>query len=122
MPQSPTAIRTYRIYFRDASNVVGRSYEADLASDDDAREHTLMLLNEQTIYPYADPLGALNLAVMIDGLDCGATGYAVTSPPGVTMAMAPLCTSVTHIAPSGPAASAYGPPSNETLRAALTPA
>jgi hypothetical protein len=34
--------------------VVGRSYEADLASDDDAREHTLMLLNEQTIYPYAE--------------------------------------------------------------------
>jgi hypothetical protein len=54
VPQSPTAIRTYRIYFRDASNVVGRSYEADLASDDEARENTVMLLNEQTIYPYAE--------------------------------------------------------------------
>ncbi len=61
-------------------------------------------------------------AVMIDGRDCGPTEYTVTSPPVVTRAIEPPCTSVTHIAPSGPAASEYGPPSIETLLAALTPA
>jgi hypothetical protein len=50
----PTAIRSYRIYLRDAHNVMGRSHEVDLASDDEARERALMLLNEQTIYPYAE--------------------------------------------------------------------
>src|SRR6476661_8129626 len=69
-----------------------------------------------------EPHCAMGPAVMIDGRDCGSTGYTVTSPPFVTRAIEPLCTSVTHIAPSGPAASAYGPPSIETLRAALTPA
>jgi hypothetical protein len=43
---------------------------------------------------------------MMDGRDPGATGYVVTSPVTVTRAMAPLWTSVTHSAPSGPAASA----------------
>jgi hypothetical protein len=38
----------------DHHPLAGRSYEADLASDDEAREHTLMLLNEETIYPYAE--------------------------------------------------------------------
>jgi hypothetical protein len=33
---------------------VARSHEVDLASDEEARDHALMMLNEQTIYPYAE--------------------------------------------------------------------
>jgi len=47
--------------------------------------------------------------------------YTVTSPPSETLAIEPLCTSVTHIARQGPR-DAYGPPSIATLSAALTPA
>jgi hypothetical protein len=54
MPQSPTAIRTYRIYLRDPSNVVGRAHEVDATSDEAARERALMMLNEQTAYTYAE--------------------------------------------------------------------
>ena len=38
----------------------------------------------------------------------------------LTRPIAPLCTSVTHSAPSDPAANAYGPPSSATLRATVT--
>lgn len=32
-----TAIRSYRIYFRDATNLLATSHDVDLGSDDDAR-------------------------------------------------------------------------------------
>ena len=35
--QSTTAIRSYRIYFRDARNSIAASHEVDLPSDDEAR-------------------------------------------------------------------------------------
>ena len=33
-----TAIRSYRIYLRDAENVLAQGHDVDLASDEDARE------------------------------------------------------------------------------------
>ena len=53
MPQS-AVIRTYRIYLRDDRNVLGRSHELDFASDEAARERALTMLNEQTVYAYAE--------------------------------------------------------------------
>jgi hypothetical protein len=54
MAQTPFAIRSYRIYFRDARNVLSLSHDVDLPSDEAARDHALMLLSRQTIYPYAE--------------------------------------------------------------------
>jgi hypothetical protein len=46
-----TAIRSYRLYFRDASNSLSPPHEADLASDDEARELAALMLSEQVVYP-----------------------------------------------------------------------
>ena len=46
-----TAIRTYRLYFRDASNSLSPPHEADLASEDEARELAARMLSEQVVYP-----------------------------------------------------------------------
>jgi hypothetical protein len=54
VPQSPTVIRTYRIHLRDARNVLGRSHDVDLASDEAARDRARRILDEQTIYSYAE--------------------------------------------------------------------
>ena len=53
MPQS-AVIRTYRIYLRDDSSVLGRSLEIHSASDEAASERALAMLNEQTVYAYAE--------------------------------------------------------------------
>jgi hypothetical protein len=53
--QSTTiAIRSYRIYLRDAENVLAKGHDADLASDEDARELAALMLNERTAYPCAE--------------------------------------------------------------------
>jgi hypothetical protein len=49
--QSTTAIRSYRIYLRDAENVLARSHEVELASDEEARGLATRMLGEQTTYP-----------------------------------------------------------------------
>ena len=54
MPQSAAVIRSYRIYFRDARNGIARSHEADLATDDDARQLVALMLDEQPAYPCAE--------------------------------------------------------------------
>ena len=46
-----TAIRSYRIYLRDASNALARPHDVDLASDDEARELAELMLNEQLAHP-----------------------------------------------------------------------
>jgi hypothetical protein len=53
LPQAHV-IRTYRIYLRDPSNVVGRAYEVDAASDEAARDRALITLNDQAMYAYAE--------------------------------------------------------------------
>ena len=51
---NPVAIRSYRIYFRDAENVLSQSHEVELASDEDARELALLMLDERAGYPCAE--------------------------------------------------------------------
>jgi hypothetical protein len=46
-----TAIRSYRVYLRDASNVLAKPYDVDLASDDDARGLAVLMLDQQAVYP-----------------------------------------------------------------------
>jgi hypothetical protein len=50
MPQSPAAIRSYLLYFRDIGNVVGRTEEVELGSDEQARQLATLKLNEQIAY------------------------------------------------------------------------
>ena len=45
---TPVAIRFYRIYLRDAGNLIVRTHDVDLGSDDDARQLAARMLNEQT--------------------------------------------------------------------------
>jgi hypothetical protein len=56
--QSTTAIRSYRIYLRDAENVLARSHEVELASDEEARGLATRMLGEQTTYPLRGGLGS----------------------------------------------------------------
>src|ERR1700732_3940952 len=51
---STTSIRPYRIYLRDAENLLAQGHDAELASDDDARELAMRMLNERTAYPCAE--------------------------------------------------------------------
>ena len=46
-----TAIRSYRLYFRDVSNALAAPHEVDLASDDEARQLAELMLIEQLAYP-----------------------------------------------------------------------
>ena len=48
MPQSIDAIRSYRFFFRDTGNVVTRTDEVELGSDDDARQLATLTLKERT--------------------------------------------------------------------------
>jgi hypothetical protein len=55
MAESTTvAIRSYRIYLRDAENVLTQGHDAELASDEDARELAARMIMEQTVYPRAE--------------------------------------------------------------------
>ena len=49
--QSTAAIRSYRIYLRDATNALARPHDVDLASDNEARELAVRMLDEQVNYP-----------------------------------------------------------------------
>ena len=49
-----TAIRSYRIYLRDAENVLARSHEVDLASDEEARQLAVWMLDEQSTHLCAE--------------------------------------------------------------------
>ena len=48
---STTAIRSYRLYFRDASNALAVPHDVDLASDDEVRQLAELMLIEQPAYP-----------------------------------------------------------------------
>ena len=52
--QSTTAIRSYRIYLRDAEDVFAVGLDFELASDGDARELATRMLGEQTTHPCAE--------------------------------------------------------------------
>jgi hypothetical protein len=52
--QSTTATRSYRIYLRDAENVLARSHEVELASDEEARGLAVRMLGEQQSHPCAE--------------------------------------------------------------------
>jgi hypothetical protein len=49
-----TAIRSYRIYLRNASNALARAHDAELASDKDARELAALMLDEQATHTCAE--------------------------------------------------------------------
>ena len=49
-----TAIRSYRIYLRNASNALARAHDAELASDKDARELAALMLDEQAVHTCAE--------------------------------------------------------------------
>ena len=48
--QSGDAIRSYRFYLRDAGNVVARTYDGEVRSDDDAHRLATLTLDERTVY------------------------------------------------------------------------
>jgi hypothetical protein len=52
--QPTTAIRSYRIYLRDGGNLIGRSHDVDLASDEEARQLAGSMLDEQIAYHCAE--------------------------------------------------------------------
>jgi hypothetical protein len=54
MPQPAAAIRSYRIYFRDARHGIASVREVDLASDDEAHQLADLMLEKQTAYPSAE--------------------------------------------------------------------
>jgi hypothetical protein len=55
MPQSTTiAIRSYRIYLRDAENALARGHDVDLASDEEACKLAALMIEEQEAYPCAE--------------------------------------------------------------------
>ena len=50
-PATNAAIRTYRIYLRDAENMAAPGHEVDLASDEEARELAMRMIEERTSHP-----------------------------------------------------------------------
>ena len=52
--QPTTAIRSYRIYLRDGGNLIARSHDVDLASDEEARELASSMLDDQPAYHCAE--------------------------------------------------------------------
>jgi hypothetical protein len=55
MQSTTTAIRPYRIYLLDPSNVQAPPFEVELASDKDARHFAALMLDKQaTIHPCAE--------------------------------------------------------------------
>jgi hypothetical protein len=54
MPQTAAAIRSYRIYFRDARHGIASVHEVEMASDDEAHQLADLMLDEQTAYPIAE--------------------------------------------------------------------
>jgi len=49
-----TAIRSYRIYLRDAENVLAQGHDVELPSDEDARELAARMIGEHPAYPCAE--------------------------------------------------------------------
>jgi hypothetical protein len=43
-----TTIRSYRIYLRDAENVLAQGHDAELPSDEEARELAARMIGEHT--------------------------------------------------------------------------
>jgi hypothetical protein len=54
MLQPPIAIRSYRLLFRDANALPTRSHDADLASDEEARELAALMLDEKITYSWVE--------------------------------------------------------------------
>ena len=54
MPPTRTTIRSYRIYLRDAENVLEVGRNVELASDEEARELAERMLEEQADHPCAE--------------------------------------------------------------------
>ena len=51
MRSTTRAVRSYRVYLRDAINTLARPYDVDLASDEEAHQLAARMLDEQTAYP-----------------------------------------------------------------------
>ena len=59
------AIRSYRIYLRDADNLLARGHDVELASDQDARELAMLMLDQQTTYPCVEVWDRARLVCMV---------------------------------------------------------
>jgi hypothetical protein len=60
-----TAIRSYRIYLRDADNLLARGHDVELASDQDARELAMLMPDRQTAYPCVEVWDRARLVCMV---------------------------------------------------------
>ena len=59
------AVRSYRIYFRDALNTLSPAHEVDLGSDNEARELALLMLDERTDCSCAEIWDRARLVCMV---------------------------------------------------------
>lgn len=60
-----TAIRSYRVYLRDAVNALARAHDVDLTSDEAAGEFAARMLAEQTAYPCIEVWDRARLVYMV---------------------------------------------------------
>ena len=49
--EASAATRSYRLFFRDAGALLAKAHDIDLASDDEASQLAVLMLDEQTAYP-----------------------------------------------------------------------
>jgi hypothetical protein len=62
---APAVVRSYRIYLRDADNLLARGHDVELASDQDARELAMLMLDQQTAYPCVEVWDRARLVCMV---------------------------------------------------------
>ena len=52
--QTVDAIRSYRLCFRDSNNVLARTFDVDMPSDDEVRDLAALMLEEQGAHACAE--------------------------------------------------------------------
>ena len=81
MQQSTTAaIRSYRIYLRDGTDLLSRVHDVDLASDEQARELAAQMLDQQNNYPCVEVWDRARLVCTIRSEGQGINGAEVRGP------------------------------------------
>ena len=79
MQQSTTAaIRSYRIYLRDGTDLLSRVHDVDLASDEQARELAAQMLDQQNNYPCVEVWDARGSCAQYTGKHKAVTARTIT--------------------------------------------
>jgi hypothetical protein len=65
MRQSTAARRAYRLYFRGATAMQEQRHDAVLASDEEARELVVLMLDDRPTYPCAEVWEAARLVCTV---------------------------------------------------------